>query len=391
MKKKVGIFLSHPIQYFSPLFKHIQENSQLIELKVYYFSDVSIRQHTDHDFGTEVKWDLDLLEGYDSEFIKNFKKEDSPNGFFTLINFGVFSKVKNENFDLVISFGWSTLSNLFVLFAARMFNVPFALRGEAPFMYEASKKGLKKKLRACFLGSMFKKASALFYIGTQNKKFYQQSFDLPDNKLFFTPYSINNNYFIQKANEYDIEKEKKKLGIGNEVVIVFSGKLIERKKPKILLQALKQLDRDKYKLLFVGSGVQEEALKDIAEKDNLNVDFLGFINQAEIPKYYTLADIFILPSMHETWGLVVNEAMCCKTAIITSNLVGSSYDLIEEEKNGYVVEVDDADALAQKIQLLLDDKDKLERFKEHSLTLVQRWGYTQILEGLEKYLQNGRH
>lgn len=391
MKKKLAIFLSHPIQYFSPLFKYINENSNDIDLTIYYFSDISLKQYSDKDFKKDIKWDIDLLDGYKYKILKNIHNEKTPNNFFSLINFGIFSEIKNNNYDLVITFGWSTMSNLFVLFSSIVFNVPFAVRGESPYMYEQNKKGVKQKIRQKLLSFIFQKASAFFYIGTQNKLFYQKSFNINTNKLFHTPYSVNNDFFIDYGKNLNIENEKEILDITkNQKVMIFSGKLIKRKEPKLLLEALLKVDKNSYCLIFLGSGPLEDELKIYAKENKLNVRFLGFINQSEIPKYYFLSDIFILPSTYETWGLVVNEAMCCKNAIISSSLVGSSYDIVKDDFNGYVFESGNSNDLYKKIENLLSNDKKLEEFKKNSFELINNWNYKKILEGIEGYFNNDR-
>ena len=113
-------------------------------------------------------------------------------------------------------------------------------------------------------------------------------------------------------------------------------------------------------------------------------------NQSEIPKYYLISDIFILPSTYETWGLVVNEAMCCKNAIISSSLVGSSYDIVRDDFNGYVFEAGNSDDLKSKIELLVYDNVKLEEFKNNSFELINTWNYGKILDGIERSLLNGK-
>ncbi|WP_373034679.1 glycosyltransferase family 4 protein [Sulfurimonas sp.] len=390
-KKKLAIFLSHPIQYFSPLFKYISENSKIIDLTVYYFSDISIRGFADNDFNQKITWDIDLLDGYNYKFLKNIHNENTPNNFFSLINFEVFSEIKHNNYDLVLNFGWSTVSNLFVVFSSILYDVPFAIRGESPNMYEVGRKGLKQKIRKLLLSFIFKKASALFYIGTQNKLFYENSFNVDSNKLFFTPYSVNNDYFVEYELTLNKEKEREHLGIPkNQKVLIFSGKLIKRKEPMLILEALREINREDYCLLFLGSGPLEDELKEYSKINDLNVKFLGFINQTDIPKYYLFSDIFILPSTHETWGLVVNEAMCCKNAIISSSLVGSSYDIVKDDYNGYVFKSGDVNSLKEKIELLLYDNDMLENFKLNSFNIMQSWNYKKIQEGLERYFVNGK-
>ena len=90
-------------------------------------------------------------------------------------------------------------------------------------------------------------------------------------------------------------------------------------------------------LIFLGEGYLKkpmiESLKN--NKYKKNIKFLGFINIDEISNYYSISDIFILPSMHETFGLVINEAMIHENAIISSKVVGSLAVFIKNNFNGF--------------------------------------------------------
>ncbi|MFM8316311.1 MAG: glycosyltransferase, partial [Deltaproteobacteria bacterium] len=73
----------------------------------------------------------------------------------------------------------------------------------------------------------------------------------------------------------------------------------------------------------------------------------GFQNQSHLPNYYYAADVLVVPSVKEPWGLVVNEAMASGTPVIASDCVGASYDLIEVGKTGYVFKSNDQESLAK--------------------------------------------
>lgn len=384
MKKKVAIFLSHPIQYFSPLFKFINENSNAIDLTIYYFSDFSLGKFKDRDFSDNFSWDIDLLSGYNYKFLEKAAEVHSVDGFFSCANYDIFEIIGREKFDLVINFGWMHLSNFFVYAACIATSTPFAVRAETPLMYEGQKKGIRATVRAKLLSFIFSKASAFFYIGTQNKEFYK-SFGVPEEKLFFTPYCVDNERFIMASSHVDTVSMREKLGISdNKKIVLFSGKLIDRKRPFLLLEAFISLSNEAH-LIYVGSGPLEDELKNRAKELGVGsrVIFAGFINQAEIVSYYAIADIFVLPSVHETWGLVVNEAMCSGCAVVVSSLVGSGYDLIDG--NGYVFEADSIHELNSYLVKLMQ-ADTLEAAKYRSVQMMKGWSFALVLAGIEASL-----
>jgi glycosyltransferase involved in cell wall biosynthesis len=119
--------------------------------------------------------------------------------------------------------------------------------------------------------------------------------------------------------------------------------------------------------------VQTHQLKDVR--------FAGFRNQGELPAFYALADIFVLPSINETWGLVINEAMNAGCAIITTDQVGSAADLVRSGHNGFTIKACDISALTNALAACLAE----ERFRgmgERSLEIIQGWGIKENVEGL---------
>jgi len=388
VKKKVAIFLSHPIQYFSPLFKYINDNSDVIDLTVYYFSDFSLGNFKDRDFSDNFSWDIDLMSGYNYRFLEKASEIRSVDGFLSCANYDIFEIIGREKFDLVVNFGWMHLSNFFVYAACIATSTPFAVRAETPLMYEGQKSGIKAAVRSKLLSFIFSKASAFFYIGTQNKKFYE-SFGVPQEKLFFTPYCVDNERFISASSQVDTLPMREKLGISNDKkIVLFSGKLIDRKRPLLLLEAFAAIANEAH-LIYVGSGPLEDELKEKAGALGVggSVTFAGFINQAEIVSYYALADIFVLPSVHETWGLVVNEAMCAGCAVIVSSLVGSGYDLVDG--NGLVFESDNIEALTSAISVVLDEEN-IQRMQYRSKDIISKWGFKEIMYGFEEFFKRGR-
>ncbi len=383
--KKVAIFLSHPIQYFSPLFEYISSNSKTVDLHVYYFSDYGVDGKGVDDFGIAYKWDIPLLDGYKYTFLKNNYKGHPWSGYFGLTNFDVFSTLRNEKYDLVMTHGWHQFSNFLVFFAAKFYGIKFSIRGETPAMYESYKTGYKKLLRKVFLSQLFKRVDDFFYIGNQNYQFYRM-FDINKNKLFFTPYSINNEYFYNCHKNNNIAKIKDSVGIkNNDPVFLFSGKLIKRKQPDMVIKSFEIVRKIMpCHLIIVGDGEMKEELITYQLKNKIkDVHFIGFVNQSKIHEYYSIADIFILPSYKETWGLVVNEAMCCECAILVSTLVGSSYDLLKEGENGYSFDPHLLNDLVKKMTMISSDFNSLARLKIKSRKIIQNYSYKEVLDGIE--------
>jgi glycosyltransferase involved in cell wall biosynthesis len=400
---KLAILTSHPIQYQAPLFQLLAKQPE-IDLTVYFCWDFGIkREGLDVEFGKKIKWDIPLLDGYRYKLLKNFSLKPSS-GFLSQINFGIISELIKNKYDVILVFGWNSFANWLAFFTAFLIKTPVLLRGENPLNQELSKAEWKIGLKKIILGWLFRHISAFLYIGEENKKFYE-FYGVPEKKLFFVPYAVDNSRFIRASNELRTGRIglRKKLGIGkNDVVILFVGKLIEKKRPFDLLKAYELIlrtsdvhningnfrtsDVQKLALLFVGDGaLRPELEKYTKDNDVKNVIFAGFKNQTEMPEYYALADILVLPSgAGETWGLAVNEAMCFSLAIIVSDLVGCGKDLVKNNENGYISPLGDINKLSEYLADIIKNSEKRKKFGKKSFEIIKNYSYENDLREILK-------
>jgi glycosyltransferase involved in cell wall biosynthesis len=375
--KKVAIFMSHPIQYQIGLLKELNKSSN-IDFHVYYFWDYGIKKTLDREFGKEIIWDIPLLDGYKSTFLKNISLNKHVS-FFGCINFGVIPLIFYKKFDGVIFYGWSIFTNWLIILCCILTKTPMIFQCETPLSLEKSKSFLWRLFRKIILGLLFNKVKVFLYIGKNNKLFYKY-FSVPEEKLFFTPYSVDNErYFLEQKKILQQEQAPKKRA--NQLNLLFIGKLISKKRPKDLIDAFlisQSLLNNKYQLILhiVGDGMLRKSLEDFVFKKSIkNIFFHGFKNQKELSLYYNEADIFILPSGYgETWGLVVNEAMCFSKPIISTNLVGCTADLVTNN-NGFVYNCGDINELAMRIVDLIKNKRKRILFGKNSKKIVSQYNY----------------
>ena len=163
---------------------------------------------------------------------------------------------------------------------------------------------------------------------------------------------------------------------------MFVGKLIANKRPLDLIKAFQLAEIQDSCLVFVGEGGLRKSLEEYIGKNSIqNIFFMGFKNQNELPNFYTVADLFVLPSGPETWGLVINEAMNYNLPIIASETVGSCDDLILD--NGLTFEVGDINDLSIKIKDTLSNSN-LKHMGEMSHKIIQRYSYQAIEESIIK-------
>src|SRR5690606_29101824 len=117
--KRVCVINTHPIQYYSPFYAYLERDPE-IDLVVFYLSDFSLRGAVDPGFGQTVKWDIDLLSGYEYRFVGSHYKTASHKGFFSLIVPELFREIRRGRFDAVIVHGYAHAANLVAIAAARL-------------------------------------------------------------------------------------------------------------------------------------------------------------------------------------------------------------------------------------------------------------------------------
>lgn len=395
-KYKLAILNAHPVQYQGPFFKKLAQHSQ-IDLTVYFCWDFGVKEvGFDAQFGKKIKWDIPILDGYNYKFLKNFLLKPSSD-FWGQVNFGIIKEVynfKRQNYSVVIIFGWNAFTNWLAFFSAFILGLPVFLRGENPLNQELLKPKWKIRIKKLILGTLFKFISAFLYIGEENKKFYKY-YGVPDEKLFFVPYAVDNERYIAANQELKDRKHelRKEFGIGeNDVAILFVGKLIEKKRPVDLLRAyeklIAKLPNYPIALLFVGDGVLRPELEKYVKEHNLqNVHFVGFKNQTELSQYYAMADIFVLPSgIGETWGLVVNEAMCFGLPVIISDIVGCGADLVKNGENGHIFPLGDIEKLSERLEELVNNGKKRKSFGKKSFEIINNYTHEKDIEGILEVL-----
>jgi glycosyltransferase involved in cell wall biosynthesis len=377
---RLAIITTHPIQYYAPLFKLLQQ--QVDTMVFYTWGERSVEKH-DPGFGKVIKWDADLLDGYNYQWVVNTATDAGSHHFKGIINPRLIKQVEAFKPGALLVIGWAYHSHLKVL---RYFKgkIPVWFRGDSTLLDE--KPDFKNLLRSVFLKWVYSHVDHAFYVGANNKAYFQK-YGLKEHQLSFAPHAIDNDRFAIDRIE-DVTALKQSLNINKEdTVILFAGKLEEKKHPLLLLEAFVRLNKPKVHLLFVGNGILEQPLK-TAASGNASVHFIDFKNQQYMPVVYQACDLFCLPSKGpgETWGLAVNEAMACGKAILVSDKVGCAVDLVKPNKNGDIFKSENADDLLRTLKKLTENKDQLTTYGHMSKDIIASWNFEQIVSAIQKHL-----
>jgi len=352
---RLAIITTHPIQYNAPWFAMLARDPGL-ELKVFYTWSQRQSDLYDQNFGKTIEWDIPLLEGYDSFFVENTSKNPGNKAYRGIICPSLIKEIVSWKATHLLVFGWNFQAHLR---AMRYFKgrIPVLFRGDSTLLDERG--GVKSILRRIVLSRVYRHVDFALYTGDSNHAYFRKH-GIKSAQLIFAPHAIDNDRFIREDAEY----EKQAAAFRNELniktddkVILFVGKFEAKKNPTLLLNAFKMLRAEKghetLKLLFVGSGEEEQDLKQQAAGMD-SVLFAGFQNQSQLPSIYRSADVLCLPSggPGETWGLVVNEAMACGVKCLISDKAGCAANLGASEGNE-VFRSGDSKDLAEKLDKAL--------------------------------------
>ena len=259
---------------------------------------------------------------------------------------------------------------------------PILLREEQTLL--APRPRWKQAIKSLALPLILGRASAV-YIGSENRRWLER-FGFPEERLFSAPYCVDSER-LQLAGSLhsDPEALRKRFGIeGDDPVILSVSRLAPEKQPLELLDAFVRVRRiQRCVLLIVGAGELEKAMRVRVEREAIpDVKFAGFLNQTDIAAAYCVADVFVLFSRYEPWGLVVNEAMHLGLPVVASDRVGAAADLVEEGRTGYVVRYRDIQALADRLSELIADPQLRQRLGSAAREHASGWTYERAASGI---------
>lgn len=390
---RIAYFLTHPIQYQSPLIRAIAVTGH--DITVVYASTQGVQGYHDQGFGVQITWDVPLLEGYKNE---SLGMENVKGSFFAQLRkyrSSIRQWLETHPVDVVWVHGWGHPFNLAALLEARRAKpgVRVLLRGEAHLDCLRGK-GLRKLVHKWLLMRLFRGVDRFLAVGTANREFYL-AYGVPAEKISLMPYVVDNDFFRKHFEGSREATAALRAGLALEPgrpVVLYAGKLINIKSVDTIIRALHLAARSlqpggRPYLVIVGDGELRTSLEALA-KEFLpgDVRFVGFQPQSALPAWYALADVFVLPSTFEPWGLVVNEAMNAGKPIIASDKVGAHGDLIVPGVNGGVFRAGVAEDLARVILPYLQDPEKRREAGFASLQRIAQWGIPEAVTGLGKAL-----
>ncbi len=320
----------------------------------------------------------ELWKQYKFEHFRGIFLKGISIGSATSVCFEVTKHLKRNHYDVIVCANFTSPTGILAVRYLKKKGIPYYLESDGGFAKREG--GWKGKLKTYVMTG----AKGYFSTGSEHDNYYL-AYGATEDKLIRYPFTSLYQKDLLTLPITGAEKQayKEQLGMREKTVVLAVGQFIPRKGFDVLLRAVEQLDKS-VGVYFVGGIPTEEYVKIKEDAGLCNVHFEGFKDKDQLKKYYLAADLFVLPTREDIWGLVVNEAMACGLPVVTTTKCVAGLQLVRDGVNGYLVEADDVTGLAQKLCLLTGDEDLREELGENALKAIQHY----TIEGMaEKHLK----
>jgi glycosyltransferase involved in cell wall biosynthesis len=374
---KLGILVSHPIQYFVPVYRELAKTAG-VDLRVLFRTRVGVDDYFDEGFGQIVKWDIPLLSGYHYDFLSSKTRIQG-------VEWGIIGALFRNRLDVLVVHGYNNVTNLLAILIGKMLGTKILMRGDTRLQARHEYTGWK----SLFKRAIFKLCNGFLAIGELNRAYYAH-FGAPAKRLFFAPFCVSTEQFALSPETRIRERTCVRTALqvpADAGLVLFAGKLIKLKRADDLIRAFALLADDfpTIVLVIAGSGEERLDLERLAADLRLErIRFVGFQNQSQLPALYAAADLFVLPSDNESWGLVINEVMAAGLPVIVSSEVGSAPDLVSGKGTGIIFQCGDIEALSQSMRSILSSPDLRASMGANGKKLIEQWDVAACAQGIAR-------
>ncbi len=350
VKDKVKVLVIHNVvsPHTTLLFKEL---SKLVDLDVIYCSQDEENRN----------W-KDSPSGFKYKVLPNISIKFRGKDLFTyFINFTILKEFRIIKPEVVIISGWDIFSYQVVFFYCKLRGIKVILWSGST-RYENS---WRRTISLPLVRSIVKGSDAYIAYGIRAKE-YLEMLGARQDKIFIYKHTTDLDRYRRYPKKYNQKKEK---------VIMYYGQIIERKGVDILIKAFASIQKriSNIRLSIVGSGFFKNYLIELVSKLGIgkNVNFVEDPGDYKIGKFFSEANLFVLPSREDVWGLVVNEAMASGLPIVVSNNAGCAPDLVQNGVNGYVFKSGSVRDLSNKILRILSSASLMERMGKASSKIIE--------------------
>lgn len=351
-KFRLGIVFTHPTQHHGPLWRKLAEQPEL-SVKVLYISSEN-QSSGDPFLGKKAQaWDVDLLGGYDYEYLKDILGKVPTKRTDTTLSPELINRLKPENFDAIFMQSFVNYSYRLTALLCKLRGIPLIMQNDASMMSDGRYSRTRLIAMAFLYPWMNNLADYWLSCGDHNEV-HLRHYGVSDEKIIRGCHPIDGDRFQKTIAAFpkEIQTVRKELAWDeNTILYGFMGKYIDRKNPFEFIDAIaKAHQRDpRVRGVMFGGGDLDSAINErIAELNGAVINY-GFVNQSKIPLYFAALDTFVVTSWIDPHPLVVSEAMAAGTPPILSDRCGNwGYnDTVRHRYNGLVYPCGKPDALAK--------------------------------------------
>lgn len=325
------------------------------------YVDLKVVFEAERNYELNEKWYYNKSQNFKCIFLEKGKIKEKR------INWNILRHLKRRNQDLIVVTNYSYFTELVALLYIKLMRIPYCLEVDGGI--------LKKESTVLYWIKRFLIRGAIAYIspslntdiflenyGVEKEKIYRYNFtSLKEKDILINP--------IMNGEKKDL---RKKLMINESKMIVAVGRYVHIKGFDVLINSAKSLYEDIGIYIIGGEATKE--YKELVERLELkNIHFVGFKSKEKLKEYYKAADLFVLPTRGDVWGLVINEAMACGLPVVTTDKCVAGIELIHNEENGYIIPVNNEDMLSKRIKEILEDDLMIERMKQENLRKIRSY------------------
>lgn len=264
----------------------------------------------------------------------------------------------------------------------KLFHIPYALQSEGGIFKGG--KGIKERFKKTLIPG-----ATLYLTGMNPREDYFTAYGAPITRVRQYPFaSLSESDLIDRAPDKEEKlKYKLELGMGYKSAILYVGRMLKVKGIDVLIRACRSFD-DSTVIYLVGGSETEEYAALARECCVKNLVYIEHVQLEQLKKYYLAADVLVLPTRSDTWGLVINEAMSFGLPVITTDACVAGTQLIENGVNGFVIESENDVQLHEKIAMMISDPELRRKMADNNISKIRPYTYENMARVIYGHLES---
>lgn len=350
---RILLLYIEPAPYILDLIRVLRQRHPAVQLRVYFISSALTQN-----------WETSL-DGVTSSILP----QNSRDAFRVML-----AEISRGNFDVLHLAGWGHPLLLSSLICGSLFRRTITVESDTQLPAELSL--WKKMLKKVVYPLLFSRVDLFFPGGTRQKKYFRH-YHVPENKIRIAQMTVDVSGIMgyEATHREDFRARRAALGFNDdEIIFLYVGRLEIYKGIADLLAAFKLFgpERANARLLIIGDGSCRGMVEDAAGND-ARILYAGRKNFQGVVDAYSIADVSVVPSLLEGWGLVVNEAMAAALPVIASDRVGCVDDLVDDGITGFIFETGNVEGLYQAMRKFMDNSGLGKRMGHSGRQKISAW------------------